>query len=474
MPCKMTFYFNLQLSVVAENQEAAGDRGQAGQQLSVWTLAWPSVLTNLLYAIVGIVAIKFVAGMGPSTVAAVGAGTQLFYGLQTILLAISTGTTALVARSWGSGDYQEAVRVTLASLAIGLGSALVLSAFCIIFPYEVASIFGLDEVTTRQVADLVTWLSVFNLAFAVNFVLSAALRAAGDARTPLRLAVLTNALNLLFLYPAIFGIEGFLPAQGASGVALAWGLSFSISSMLALVLWVRGALLIEFRWIRFMEKPRISALLHVSYPAGAEQVAIRIGFFVFMALIAKYYGTVPFAAYSVGVNMLSLCFVVGFGFSIAGATLTGQHLGMRDPEGAHRSALSSLKYALASMIGIGLIIVLGAEWIARLLVSDEEIVRYTVIFIYILGAAQPLMAVEFAIGGALRGAGDTRFPLKAVLVGLLGVRLGLTLIAVILEASVVWVYAALLGDYAAKAVILLRRFRGGRWQTALPNYHRGV
>lgn len=465
---------------MADNQEATGSVGRnASQDTStslsahkhqpgVWELAWPSVLTNLLYASVGIVGIKFIGDLGISAIAAVGAGTQIFYALQAVMLAISAGTTALVARSWGSGDYQEAVRVTLTSLVIGCGFGLVLSALCIFFSYEVAAVFGLDAHTTELVADFVLWLSVFNLAFAVNFVMSAALRAAGDARTPLWLALLTNILNLLFLYPAVFGIEDIFPAQGVGGVAIAAGLAFFVSSVLALTLWFRGALLIEFHWVR-MEKRRILALLHVSYPAGVEQVAIRIGFFVFMGIIAQYYGTAPFAAYGVGVNLLSLCFIVGFGFSIAAATLTGQHLGRNDPEGAERSALTALKYALLSMIGIGLVIVLNAEWIARLLISDEEVVHYTVIFIYILGAAQPLMAIEFVIGGALRGAGDTRFPLKAVLAGLLGVRLTLAVIAVLLEVSVVWVYAALLGDYIIKAIMLMKRFKGGRWQTTL-NY----
>ena len=91
-------------------------------------------------------------------------------------------------------------------------------------------------------------------------------------------------------------------------------------------------------------------------------------------------------------------------------------------------------------------------------------IDHTVVFIWILGAMMPLMAVDFSIGGALRGAGDTRYPLRATLVGLLGMRCGLAVLFAWLGLGVEWIYGALIGDYLAKALILLYRFRSGRWR----------
>lgn len=439
------------------------------EQLSVWALAWPSVLANLLFSIVGVVGIRFVSPLGAEAVAAVTAGSQIFYGMQTIMLAISTGTTAMVARSWGSKDTEEVTKVVLVSLWLSSLCAIAVSIPCLLVPDLVVIPFGLDASTAEQASQMVVWLAIFNIAFAVNFVMSAALRAAGDSRTPLWMAVITNVANLLLLYPAVYGLGEYFPAQGSSGVALAAGLAFFISSLLVLGLWLKGALIIKFQWVRFMQRNRLASLYHISYPAGIEQLVIRIGFLVFMALISQVYGTVPFAAYGVGVQLLSICFVVGFGFSIAGATLTGQYLGKGDPEGAMKSAMQALKYAVLSMCVLGTAVVVLAEPLARLLVTDEAVIHYTVIFIYVLGAAQPLMAVEFVIGGALRGAGDTRFPLKAVLIGLLLVRLSLSMLAIALGLDVGWVYAALIGDYLVKAIMLMFRFKGKRWQSVLPS-----
>ena len=187
-------------------------------------------------------------------------------------------------------------------------------------------------------------------------------------------------------------------------------------------------------------------------------------------LIGNAYGTEAFAAYNIGVNILAVCMTVGFGFSIAGSTLVGQHLGAKDPEAASRSGWRSLWLAVASMGSLGLIIVAFAQQLAAYFIGDDvKTIEYTVQFIYLLGAMMPLLAVEFAIGGSLRGAGDTRFPLIATVLGLLVMRCGLAAVAVYLKLPVFWVYAALVGDYVLKGTLLIWRFRKGKWKKIVPN-----
>ena len=120
------------------------------------------------------------------------------------------------------------------------------------------------------------------------------------------------------------------------------------------------------------------------------------------------------------------------------------------------------------MGGLGFLVALFAGELAAYFIGDEPLtVRYTIILIYVLGAMMPLLAVEFALGGALRGAGDTRFPLIATLCGLIGVRCGLAVLFTYMELPVVWVYSAMVGDFLVKAVMLVVRFRRGRWRTAI-------
>lgn len=450
----------------ADEREALPDQEQT-ERPGIWQLAVPSILGNLSYTVVGMVQTKFIAELGAEGLAAVGAGQRIFFAMQAILMAVSAGTTALVARAWGAGDYIEASRVTMASLVLGGILSLFIAAIGIVFATPVASVFGLDPTTLEMASENIRWLSAFNLVFAAMFVLSAALRASGDAWTPLWMSVGVNILNIPLLYAFIFGNWG-MPAMGVAGAAIAAGISFSIGVGILMFMWVRQKFRVKHVTGGWWRRTRLRQLLDIGYPAALEQGVFQIGFFIFLMLIGNYYGTEAFAAYNIGVNLLAVCMTVGFGFSIAGSTLVGQHLGADDHEGAARSGWRAMWLAILSMGALGAIIVAFAEELASFFLGDQPLtVAYTVQFIYILGAMMPLLAVEFAIGGALRGAGDTRFPLMATICGLLVMRCGLAAIATWMQLPVLYVYAALVGDYVLKGAMLIMRFKHGRWKTVV-------
>lgn len=436
-----------------------------GPVQGIWPLAWPAVLTNLLHALVGLVDVKVVGHLGAPAVAAVTTGHRVFFVLQAVLMAVTTGTTALVARAWGRGDRDEAERVTRASLALCALFALGLTLPAVVFAAPIAGFFGLEPRAATLAATFLRVLAPFNVAFAAGFVVTTALRAAGDTRTPLWLGAFTNVLNVALLYGLVLGNFG-LPALGVAGAALANGLAFSGAAVVTLALWWHGRLALGRGPSGALRAARVRKLLRIGAPAALEQVVWQGGFVAFLRLVALY-GTAAYAAYGIGVNILAFSFVVGFGFQVAASTLVGQHLGAGDPEEATRSGWRATGLAVAVMLAFGTTITLAARPIATFLIDDPEVVRLTVVFIRILGSVQALMAIEFTLGGALRGAGDTRFPLYVVMAGLLGARVLLAAFFVWQERGVTWIYGALIADYVVKATLMVWRFRSGRWRTAL-------
>ena len=430
-------------------------------------LAWPAIVGNLLYATVGIVDIKIVGSLGAPAIAAVTTGNRLFFVLQGLMMAVTAGTTAMVARAWGAGDRAEAERVTFASFALCGALALLMVAPGAFFSKELASFFRLEPATQELAAQFIFWLSLFNVAFAVSFVIGAALRAAGDTVTPLWIGAVTNVVNVFFVYGLVYGEFGF-PELGVPGAAIASGCAFSVGALLSVWLWMSGRLRLGFRMRGAAALHRFRQLVYIGYPAGLEQAVWNGGFIGFLWVVALY-GTAPYAAYGIGTQILAFSFVVGFGFSIAASTHVGQQLGAGDPDGAARSGWQAVRLAVGSMAVLGATIVLLAPTIAGMLIDDPEVVDLTVTFIFILGAVQPLMAIEFTLGGALRGAGDTRFPLYTVLTGLVGVRIVLASVAAWLGMSVTWVFAALIADYIVKSSLLSWRFASGRWKTIQVN-----
>jgi Na+-driven multidrug efflux pump len=118
------------------------------------------------------------------------------------------------------------------------------------------------------------------------------------------------------------------------------------------------------------------------------------------------------------------------------------------------------------MTSAGLVIFLAARPIARLFVEDDAVITDAVSFIRVLAACQPLMAIDFTLGGALRGAGDTRFPLVTVFLGFYLCRLGFAgLVTFALGLDVPWLWLALVGDYLVRSVLKGWRFHSGIWKT---------
>ena len=437
------------------------------QRPTIWQLAVPSIMSNLMFSMVAMVQTKFVGNLGAPAVAAVGAGQRVFFALQALLMAIGVGTTALVARSWGAGQREEASRITSASLMLGALVGLVLMVFGMLFSQQIAGVFGLDEHAAQLASRNIFWLAAFIVGFAIDIILSSALRAAGNAWTPLLFGLAVNVVNLPLLYAFILGNWG-APRMGAAGAPFASGLSFLLCGAVLVFLWTRQKLTIKFHPGDVFNKVRYQRLLHIGYPVALEQLVLQFGFFLFMSLIGHHYGTEAFAAYNVGVNMLNAAMVVGSGFSIAGATLVGQHLGAGDVEGAARSGWRACSMAIAAMSLIGFLIMFNAPALAHFFLGSDEIaVLRTTEFTYIMGAMLPLLGVDMAIGGSLRGAGDTRFPLITSFLGLIGVRCALAATFAFFHLPVVWVYSSIIGDYMLKGSMLIWRFKSGHWKHAL-------
>src|SRR5690606_18786653 len=290
-----------------------------------------------------------------------------------------------------------AERVTRASLWLCVAIALAMSALALAIPERLAGVFRVDAEAVTLAAVFIRWQAPFQIAVAVSFALGAALRAAGDTRTPLWIGALGNVVNVFFAYTLVYGKLG-LPALGVAGAALAGGIAFAAGAVVLSGLGTRGRLLWGGdggRRAAFANGRRRRSV-DVGWPAGIEQLGWQGGFGAFLWSVSLY-GTGAYAACGIGVSLLSFSFVIGFGFSIAASTLVGQSLGAGDPAGAASAGWRAMRLSMGAMTAFGLAIVLTARPLARLMIDDEAVVELTVTFIYVLGSVQPLMAIEAAL-----------------------------------------------------------------------------
>ena len=434
------------------------------QALGVWELAWPTMLSLLTQTVVRWADFVMVGSLGPAALAAVGLGGQTYWLVQSVSVVVPTGVIALLARAVGARDERLSDAVLRQGLWLGAALGLVTALIGLPFTRLAIAVYGVEPSVVDMGSQYFFWLLIGNVPMAVTLMFGAALRAAGDARTPLVIGVAANLLNLGLNWVLIFGNLG-APALGVGGAGIASSLAMLFQVLVFWPLWRGRRLVLAPAGASFRpDRDLLRRIVRIGYPAVIEGGLFHVGLLLFQRLMASY-GTAAIAAYNVGAQILALSFLPGVGFGTAASTLVGQHLGDEDSNAAARAGWRSLGGAVASMTVMGALVIGLAEPIARIFSDDAETIALTVDFIWILGAVQPLMAVEFALGGALRGAGDTRFPLLAVFVGLFLFRLiPASLAALVFGATLQVVWSALILDYAIKAVLLVARFRRGRWQ----------
>ena len=167
------------------------------ETLSVWGLAWPSIIANILFASVGVVALKAVGSLGTDAVAAVGTGGRIFFVIQSVMMAISTGTTALVAKAYGARRYQEASQVLFDSILISVFLSFI-SIFVIwVAGDDLLGLFGLETNAKQLAIDYLKVLILFSPTFGISIVAGSAIRAAGDVKTPLFIGLIQDRKSVV-------------------------------------------------------------------------------------------------------------------------------------------------------------------------------------------------------------------------------------------------------------------------------------
>ena len=430
----------------------------------IWALSWPAIMTFGLESLVGLIDALMVGRLGAHAVAGVGVGTQILNAVSVLNMALATGTVALVARHVGAREHAAAESALVQSLYLALVMGLAIAVPVIAWAPDMVAVFADDPEVLAAGTGFVRTIMLGVPGMAIFAVIAAGLRGAGDMRTPLIIGAFLNLLNVSIAYVLIFGHLG-LPAIGVRGAAAASAIAFWVGALLGLAALRRRDGVLRLRRRDLVPHPHMARrVLGVGSPTAIEQLLMQVGFLFYLGIAARY-GTEAVAAYFIGVRILALSFLPGFGFSAAASTIVGQQLGAGQPENAERSGWEANRLAIALMSVAGVLIFLFARPIAALFIDDAAVIDDAVSFIQILALAQPLMAADSTLGGALRGAGDTRFPLVTVLVGFYAARLGFAWMAArVLDLSLAWVWGALLGDYLLRAVLKAWRFHSGIWK----------
>jgi len=443
--------------------------GNSAKRREILAFTWPVILTNLLQSLTVTVNMLMVGNLGEEAgrdaIAGVGLGGQVVFLAQAIMMAISAGTIALIARHIGAGEKKKAERVMEQSIVLCL---LLTVPMTLLGWFGGGYIIGMFPATPEVVAlgEIYVKFVFLGTAFSFfEFIIGAALRGAGDMKTPMIMAAITNIVNIAAGYVLIFGNFGF-PQMGVLGAAIANVIGFAAGASVYLVLLLRRKLLLNLpvKRKRYVRKV-VRRIMNIGAPAATEQAVLQIGFLFYTAIIV-YFGTAVLAGHQIGARIQGLAFMPGMGFAMAATALVGLNLGAKKPEEAEKCGWESTKLSMLVMCGIGAAMFVLAVPMARLFVSDASTVNYAALWIRLQALAMPAIGIHFTLSGALRGAGDTRWPLNVSALGMFAVRLPIALVlAFPLGLGVLGAWIAFVVEYNVRAAIIAWRFRKGAWKT---------
>ncbi|MCY3718415.1 MAG: MATE family efflux transporter [Anaerolineaceae bacterium] len=330
--------------------------------------------------------------------------------MTTVLFQITAiGGSILVAQAVGRGDRRDAGLIlrsaSLLSLAVGFALMLLLQAFS----PQLMSLMGVSG----AVGQLGTpYMRALALALPLQFLLLSAngcLRGAGDARRPLLVMGLANGLHVILAL-----LLALAQGAGLTGLALAHFVSRA-AGILLLAHWLwRGTGGLRWRGWRTSRRT-MRDLLRLGTPVGLEQLAIRGAQLLQLRLVTEL-GVAALAAWAVTTHTLAIILMLGLGFLLAALTVTGQLTGAGQTELIYRSAWQLQRQAWLVLGGLALLFLAWPD-VTRLFSGDELVRAAALPGLQLILLAVPLEAINQVLTGALRGAGDTRYPMWVTIVG---------------------------------------------------------
>ncbi|HJZ47126.1 MAG TPA: MATE family efflux transporter [Roseiflexaceae bacterium] len=446
----------------------------ASLRRSVLALALPAVGEQILNTLVGLADTFLVGHLSPAAatqlgysssaaLAGVGLANQIVWLITVLFMAVSIGSTALIARATGAGDGDTANRVLHQSLLLGLFMGVLATAGALALSVPAIQMLGAgQDVLPRGV----TFLRIVALTFtpaALLFIGTAALRGAGDTRTPLYVMLGVNVVNILFSWLLINGNLG-APILGVAGSAIGAAVARGTGGLVLIALLLRGRSGLKLSLDLRPDRAILRRLIRIGAPSGAEQLVFQGALLIFVRFVTSL-GTAAYAAHNVVINIESLSFLPGLGYATAASALVGRWLGAREPQLAEASAYEALLQGGLMMTTLGAIMVLLPHQLIASFVADPQVIEVGATPMRIAGLFQPFLAINFILSGGLRGAGDTRWPLYTKFISTWGVRLPLvyTLLALGFGLNGIWI--AMGTDFGVQALLAAWRFRAGKWKT---------
>ncbi len=434
----------------------------------LFRLVLPVLAEQLLIFGIGFFDTLLSGQLGKVETSAVGLAAYVSWMGSVIFGVVSVGASAIVARHWGAGDFDEARRVTARSLTLSFFVGAIV--FCLL--RELASPFALlmrmDGEQHRIAVEYLRFDAWSQCFAAFTQIAAAALRGTGDMRTPLLVLTFTNVVNVIVSSACMWGWGPF-PEMGVTGIVTGTVTAQVCGACLMACLLFSGRARLHLHLSEFgFDLPTARRITRVGGPAALAGIAKVSGHFAFLMVISRLssggFDGASFAAHFVGVRIEALSYLPAEAFGIAAASLIGRALGAGDFDRARRAGREAVRQCVGYAGMMTILFFVLAPWIYSHMHRDPVVALVGVPAFRLMALYQIPNAILIVYTCCLMGAGDTRFPLYCSLVGNVVVRVGLGyLCGVHWQGGLFGAWIGMGADNILRSLLIAWRYHAGHW-----------
>lgn len=436
----------------------------AGGLREVWLLSYPIVIANMSETLLGVVDTYMVGQLGEVEIGAVGLGSMMSWLFYLPFLGLALGVNTFVSQSYGAKKYTACGYMTWQGLYVALISGGLIWAGILLAPIMFDLAGPSPEVHDIGITYL-QWRLIDAPGLMVGMTIASFFRGIGDTKTPMKIGIAINLINIILNYGLIYGNFG-LPRLEVQGSAIGSAIAGLSGGLIYVVLFFRKYLTsFGNRTPVWPNRHALGRILRVGAPIGLQRFLDIGSFVIFSAFIGRL-GNAQLAANQISIQLMSVSYMVGMGIGMAATTLVGQYIGSKQLDLAERSTYSALKLASSIMVCIGLLFLLFPETLVAFFNDSPDVLRYGRQGLLYAALFQGFDALAVVFIGALRGAGDTQWTAIAAFIGAWLFFLPLAYLLTFTLDMGFWgawlgatIYICLLGTAC------IYRFRQGVWKT---------
>jgi len=433
---------------------------------NIWLLAWPMFISAILQNCQSIIDLFWVGKLGSNAIAALAVSGTVLMLVFPLIMGFSIGTVALISRRVGAGEYKKASEIAFQSLLFSFCTGIIIGFTGYIITGNLLYRMKVDQLVAGMAQEYlhISFLGIFTVFILI--VASSALQAAGDAKFPMKIMIISNILNLILDPLFIFGVPGILPGAKVKGAAFATVTAQFISSFIILYHLQKGINIIKIQFSSFVPNiPMLITLIKIGLPASFQMFSRSLMSLVLMHIVAAF-GTSSIAAYGIGMRFHMILLMPAFTIGNAAATLVGQNLGARKIYRAVRTAWLAAVIGMIILAAGSMLFFIYASSIMNLFDKNEEVIKIGTGFLKLVSPFYLFSALGIIITRCLQGAGKTIAPMIITIVSLWGFQIpaAIYLPAYFPTTPIYGVWWAMAMTMVLNAVMSTGWFLTGRWK----------